>query len=71
MFYQKLIFLQNIKTGTYGRDTSAQNTLGVTDGRNFIQNIIGIPDSSYGNLLNNVYNKCTYNGYNFSLTNLP
>jgi hypothetical protein len=67
----KINISQNIKTGTYGRDTSAQNTLGVTDGRNFIQNIIGIPDSSYGNLLNNVYNKCTYNGYNFSLTESP
>jgi hypothetical protein len=59
---------QNVKSQTYGYDTTTTTKFGVIDGSNFFQKISDISTertTSYAETLNNIFGSCNYKGPSF------
>lgn len=63
---------QNVKSQTYGYDTTTTTKFGVIDGSNFFQKISDISTkrtTSYAETLNNIFGSCNHKGPSFDGTN--
>jgi len=63
---------QNVKSQTYGYDTTTTTKFGVIDGSNFFQKISDISTkrtTSYAETLNNIFGSCNHKGPSFGGTN--